>query len=87
MASSPTRQRIDPQSFTAHRTCETGKVRFDFHFQALDAAEFLMDKGMVDPGCHQTPYPCQKCGGWHVGNRVIVFPADDYDYDLDNTST
>ena len=39
---------------------------------ALDAAEVMMEKGWVHPGCHITPYRCPDCGQWHVGNRQIV---------------
>lgn len=81
MASSPTRGRIDPRSELAMRTCPTEKVRFEHYFQAFDAAEFMMDKGLVNPGCHQTPVPCAICRGWHVCNRVIVFRRDDLELD------
>jgi hypothetical protein len=38
----------------------------------LDAAEAMMLAGKVKRGCHITPYTCDACGEWHVGNKVIV---------------
>ena len=68
MASSPTRRRMR----YVHRRCESHKVSYPTYEAALDAAERMMGKGLVEPGCHITPYECDRCGHWHVGNRVIV---------------
>jgi hypothetical protein len=69
MASSPTRSR----RHGTIRACETQKVCFASRELALDAAEMMMERGNVSPGCHITPYPCEDCGRWHVGNRQIVY--------------
>lgn len=69
MASSPTRLKVDLDTM---RACETQKVCFRTRAEALDAAERLMHLGRVTPGCHITPYECDRCGRWHVRNRVIV---------------
>lgn len=69
MASRPTRQHLDP---LAVRRCESQKVGYRTHGEALTAAEWMMAHDFVKPGCHITPYVCQRCGQWHVGNRVIV---------------
>jgi hypothetical protein len=68
MASSPTRLRVHDHD---HR-CESRKACFPTKNDALDMAEVLMERGRVYPGCHITPYQCDACGWWHVGNRVIV---------------
>lgn len=69
MASSQTRLRVRRVS----RRCESGKVSFATHDEALDGAEHMMERGWVKPGCHITPYQCDRCNEWHVGNRVIVW--------------
>jgi len=38
----------------------------------LDACEEMMERGLVRPGCHLTPYPCDQCSEFHITNRVIV---------------
>ena len=68
MASSPTRGRA-----RTRRLCASGKVTFLSYADALDAAERLMELGIVEPGCHMTPYECEDCGRWHVFNRRIVW--------------
>jgi hypothetical protein len=70
MASSPTRKHLNPDDL--ENRCETQKACYDTYDQALDAAEWLMEQGHVNPGCHITPYECDRCGRWHVYNRVIV---------------
>lgn len=69
MASSQTRLRVR----RATRRCESYKVSYPTHDEALDAAERMMDRGLVKPGCHITPYQCDRCRQWHVANRVIVW--------------
>jgi hypothetical protein len=68
MASSHTRLRLR----RVQRRCESQKVSYATYEEALDAAEHMMGKGLVDPGCHITPYQCDRCSQWHVANRVIV---------------
>lgn len=77
MASSPTRQHAKVEAIKKRRTgrCESAKVTYDSKAEALDAAEVMMDRGFVAPGCHLTPYACERCGHWHVGNRRIVFSS------------
>ena len=70
MASRPTRLRVPLDRW--YRRCPSQKVCFDTKAQALDAAERLMEKGEVNPGCHMTPYLCDECQRWHVANRRIV---------------
>ena len=70
MASSPTRLSVPLDS--DFRRCESQKIGFGSYDSALDAAERMMDAGRVDPGCHITPYLCDRCSEWHVANRVIV---------------
>lgn len=53
--------------------CDSRKVGLPTKDAALNLAERLMDQGKVDPGCHITPYLCDRCGEWHVTNRRIVF--------------
>jgi len=72
MASQKTRQRVDQRAI-GFRRCTTQKVGYRTHDEALDAAELMMQKGLVRPGCHITPYQCDKCSEWHVANRVIVW--------------
>jgi hypothetical protein len=71
MASRPTRSHRLGQRDHFSR-CETFKVGYADYGQALDGAERLMEKGYVRPGCHITPYACDRCGEWHVANRIIV---------------
>lgn len=52
--------------------CDSQKVGFCSRAEALEAAENLMQQGRVMPGCHITPYECNRCGQWHVANRRIV---------------
>jgi hypothetical protein len=70
MASSPTRQHLDVEK--VHRRCESQKVCFASKAEALEAAEDMMQRGKVNPGCHIMPYACDQCGSWHVRNQVIV---------------
>ena len=71
MASTPTRQRVrlDRQGF---RRCSSEKVGYPSYDAAYNVAEPMMLQGKVHPGCHLTPYECDECEEWHVGNRVIV---------------
>lgn len=72
MATSPTRKhltRVNKHKCASQKTCYPTKA------DALDGAEAMMDKGMVWPGCHITPYECEECGLWHVWNKVIVRPG------------
>lgn len=71
MASSPTRQRISVASF-GFRRCESQKVGFSTYDEALTVAERMMDANKVKPGCHITPYVCDRCGEYHVANCIIV---------------
>lgn len=71
MASSPTRQHIRAQD-PGFRKCTSMKVGYPSRAVAFDAAELMMLRGLVNPGCHITPYECAECGEWHVANRVIV---------------
>lgn len=71
MASSPTRQRVDLRS-SGFRRCDSQKVGYDTYEAALAAAELMMAAGKVKPGCHITPYECEDCDEWHLGNKVIV---------------
>ena len=73
MASHPTRLRLPVSRLAV--TCESLKVSYITYDAAWDAAERAMDKGLVEPGCHLTPYRCEQCGTWHVRNRRIVWPA------------
>lgn len=76
MASRPTRLHIDGQR-DAFRKCASQKVGYATFDEALSGAEWLMEQGRVDPGCHITPYPCADCGEWHVANRRVVWrPID-----------
>jgi hypothetical protein len=71
MASSPTRGRV--KTTTGYfRKCESLKVGYPTYAEALDAAERSMARGAVKPGCHLTPYECDRCDEWHIANRVIV---------------
>lgn len=72
MASSPTRQHLDLVRVT--RRCESQKVCFLDYAEAHTAAERLMDLGKVLPGCHISPYECDRCSYWHVANKKVVFP-------------
>lgn len=54
------------------RRCESQKVGHATREEALTAAERMMDEGRVLPGCHITPYLCDRCDEWHNANRVIV---------------
>jgi hypothetical protein len=54
------------------RRCDSQKVGWCTRAEALDAAEIMMVNGHVNPGCHITPYLCQRCGEWHVANKRIV---------------
>ena len=71
MASRPTRQRIRVDHLA--RKCESMKVSFATRDEALAACEQQMDAGRVSPGCHITPYRCERCGLWHMANKQIVF--------------
>lgn len=71
MASSPTRQRVDLNAVGVRR-CVSQKVGYGTYDDALTACERMMDAGKVKPGCHMTPYECDECSEWHVGNKVIV---------------
>ena len=71
MGSSPTRRHVrvtDP----GFRRCESQKVGYRTRSEALDGAEQSMLRDKVRPGCHLTPYRCDRCGEWHIANRVIV---------------
>lgn len=70
MASHPTRLHV-----REFHKCESEKVGYQTKAEALDGAERMMEAGLVRPGCHITPYPCTRCGEWHVANRIIV-PID-----------
>lgn len=70
MASTPTRNHLDLTRL--RRRCETFKVTYETRQDALEGAERGMEAGSVDPGCHLTPYLCERCGHWHVRNRRIV---------------
>lgn len=56
----------------AARRCTTFKAGYPTYAAALDGAERLMEMGHVKPGCHITPYRCDRCPEWHLYNRVIV---------------
>jgi hypothetical protein len=71
MASAPTRLRVDPHTMPWVRRCESQKWGFASYDEALTGAERLMEAGKVKPGCHMTPYECDRCGEWHVYNRPI----------------
>jgi len=75
MASTPTRQRVRLIA-GGFRKCESEKIGYATKEEALRAAERMMDAGKVKPGCHITPYPCDRCSEWHVSNRRIVFPRE-----------
>lgn len=77
MASSPTRRALDLRRFTFSR-CASRKTSYPDKGAALDAAERLMDEGRVYPGCHLTPYLCEDCRTWHIGNRRIHFDGVQY---------
>lgn len=70
MASSATRYHVSLR--TLWRTCETHKVTYTTRDEALQGAERGMDAGLVEVGCHLTPYACDRCGHWHIRNRQIV---------------
>lgn len=72
MASSPTRKHLDVEHEYLQR-CTTQKRGMPTKAAALDVAEQMMADGMVNPGCHITPYRCDVCHEWHVWNRQIVF--------------
>jgi hypothetical protein len=78
MASSKTRRHIDPARV---RQCTSEKVAYPNYERALDAAELVMLKGMVRPGCHIIPYRCPLCGEWHVANKQIV-PVSEMEAEL-----
>lgn len=69
MASRATRLSLNPAKGTF---CVTEKLGYATRAEALEACEVLMLKGLVSPGCHQTPYACGECGAWHTFNRRIV---------------
>ncbi len=73
VASNPTRGhvRVDRLEYQ----CPTHKKGYPTRELALDGCEHAMDLGMVQPGCHLTPYKCPDCSGWHITNRRIVFVA------------
>jgi hypothetical protein len=69
MASRPTRGRVP----VVHAIrCDSQKTGFRSRPEALDAAESMMARGLVHPGCHITPYLCRRCGEWHVANKRIA---------------
>lgn len=72
MASRPTRLRINLTQREFIRCDDTRKVGYATRDEALIVAEQLMERDRVRPGCHITPYLCQHCREWHVGNRRIV---------------
>lgn len=72
MASRATRHHVDQRS-SHFRRCDSQKVGYPSYDLALSAAELMMLAGKVSQGCHITPYQCDRCGEWHVANRVIVF--------------
>lgn len=71
MASHPTRQKVRLRDVGVRR-CESLKVGYGSYDEALQAAELMMLEGRVDPGCHITPYACDRCPEYHVANRRIV---------------
>lgn len=54
------------------RRCESAKVCFPDKEHALTASEQQMAQGRVLPGCHLTPYRCDRCSYWHLANKIIV---------------
>ena len=52
--------------------CESQKIGYASKEAALGGAEASMLKGLVQPGCHLTPYLCVQCDEWHLFNRRIV---------------
>ena len=70
MASRSTRLAL-PVGDRLHR-CASQKACYPTKAIALDAAEAMMEKGWVSPGCHITPYGCPDCEQWHVFNRQIA---------------
>jgi hypothetical protein len=73
MASRPTRKRLTELEAVATHGCPTGKVGYLTRAQAFETAEWRMQLGQVNPGCHLTPIECPDCGLWHVYNRRIHF--------------
>lgn len=71
MASTPTRKRVSVRDF-AFRRCGSYKVGYGSFEAAMTAADLMMLADRVDPGCHMTPYECDECGEWHVGNKRVV---------------
>lgn len=71
MATTATRRHWHPERERFSR-CTSRKVGYASYREAFDAADLLMEGGMVMPGCHITPYRCSECGQWHVYNRRIV---------------
>ena len=72
MASRPTRHTVDLRGLDMVK-CDSMKVGFPTYDAALTAAERLMELGRVKPGCHITPYECDRCGEWHVYNRIVIW--------------
>lgn len=64
-----TRLRLRPERATK---CPSFKCGYATRDEALRAAEMAMLNGLVDPGCHITPYLCERCGEYHNANRRIV---------------
>lgn len=72
MASHPTRLRLHSREPDVTYRCVSGKVGYPTKDRAWDAAEAMMARGQVDPGCHIHHWQCPTCGAWHIGNKVIV---------------
>jgi hypothetical protein len=66
----PTRLHINPL-YVPH--CDSHKMGYRSKEEALSNAEAVMAEGHVKPGCHITPYRCDRCGDWHLFNRRIIF--------------
>lgn len=73
MASSPTRKRYGIRNGDEPRFCTSQKVCYIDYQDALNAAELNMERVGCPPGCHLTPYHCDRCRWWHIFTRRIVF--------------
>lgn len=71
MASRPTRGKMSLR-FVAR--CPSEKVGYGSKEEALRAAELMMLQDKIAPGCHFTPYLCNRCPEWHIFTRRIVTP-------------
>jgi hypothetical protein len=53
-------------------TCETGKICYDTHSEAIGKCEAIKHR----PGARRViAYRCQFCGGWHLATKRKPTPA------------